>query len=89
MDYRILGPLEVFVGDRPVELSGDKQRALLAILLLHANEPVSADRLIDGIWGEQLPPTALKTLQGYVSRLRRVLGNGDRESQGPVRERYG
>jgi YVTN family beta-propeller protein len=83
MDYRILGPLEVFVGDRPVELSGDKQRALLAILLLHANEPVSADRLIDGIWGEQLPPTALKTLQGYVSRLRRVLGNGDRESLGP------
>ena len=61
------------VGDRLVELGGEKQRALLAILLLHANEPVSADRLIDGIWGEQLPPTALKTLQGYISRLRKVL----------------
>ena len=82
MDYRILGPLEVVVGDRPLELGGEKQRALLAILLLHANEPVSADRLIDGIWGEQLPPTALKTLQGYISRVRKVLGNGDQESPG-------
>ena len=82
MDYRILGPLEVFAGDRPVELGGEKQRALLAILLMHANEPVSADRLIDGIWGEQLPPTALKTLQGYISRLRKVLGNGDHEFPG-------
>jgi peptide/nickel transport system substrate-binding protein len=82
MDYRILGPLEVFVGDRPVELSGEKQRALLAILLLHANELVSADRLIDGIWGEQLPPTALKTLQGYISRVRKALGDGGHESPG-------
>jgi YVTN family beta-propeller protein len=56
---------------------------LLAILLLHANEPVSADMLIDGLWGERLPPTALKTLQGYISRLRKVLDHGDQESGGP------
>ena len=83
MDYRILGPLEVCVGDRAVELGGEKQRALLAILLLNANEPVSADRLIDGLWGEQLPPTALKTLQGYISRLRKALENGTTRSAVP------
>ncbi len=52
MDYRILGPLEVCDGDRTVGLGGDKQRALLAVLLLHRNEVVSADRLIDDLWGE-------------------------------------
>ena len=73
MDYRILGPLEVCVGSQMVELGGGKQRALLAILLLHANESVSADRLIDDLWGEQPPPTALRTLRAYVSRLRKAL----------------
>lgn len=73
VDFRILGPLEVGDGDRTVALGGDKQRALLAILLLHPNEPVSADRLIDDLWGARPPPAALKTLQAYVSRLRRTL----------------
>ena len=73
VDYRILGPLDVCDGDRNLELGGDKQRALLAILLLHANELVSADRLIDDLWGEHPPPTALKTVQAYVSRLRKTL----------------
>ena len=73
MDYRILGPLEVCDGDRSGRLGGDKQRALLAILLLHANEVVSADRLIDDLWGERPPPAALRTLQAYVSRLRKAL----------------
>src|SRR4030081_3361247 len=73
MDYRILGPLEVRDGDRSVALGGDKQRALLAILLLHANEVVSADRLIDDLWGERPPPTALRTLQAHCSRLRKTL----------------
>ncbi len=76
MDFRILGPLEVLDGARTVGLGGDKQRALLAILLLHANEVVSADRLIDELWGETPPPSAAKTLQVYVSRLRRALGDG-------------
>ena len=76
MDYRILGSLEVCARGRALELGGVKQRALLAILLLHANEPVSVDTLIDGVRGERLPPTAHKTLQGYVSRLRKTLENG-------------
>jgi peptide/nickel transport system substrate-binding protein len=82
MDYRILGPLEVLSGDRELELGGEKQRSLLAILLLHANEPVPVDTLLDGVWGEQLPPTAHKTLQGYISRLRKTLANGDDRADG-------
>ena len=84
MDYRVLGPLEVRDGDRSLGLGGDKQRALLAILLLHANEVVSADRLIDDLWGEQSPPTALRTLQAYISRLRKTLDdNGGPSSASP------
>ena len=56
-------------------VGGARQRALLAVLLLHANETLSADRLIDELWGEQPPPTAAKTVQVYISRLRRALGD--------------
>ena len=73
MDYRILGPLEVSDGDRPLALGGEKQRALLAVLLLHAGEVVSADRLIDDLWGERSPPGAPKALQAHISRLRKAL----------------
>jgi DNA-binding SARP family transcriptional activator len=73
MDFRILGPLEVWDGGRPLALGGEKQRAVLAILLLHANEVVSADRLIDQLWGESPPPGARRTLRAYVSKLRRGL----------------
>ena len=73
MDFRILGPLEVRDGSRPLSLGGEKQRAVLAILLLHRNEVVSADRLIDELWGESPPPGARRTLRAYVSRLRRAL----------------
>ena len=73
MDYRILGPLEVTVGDRALALGGAKQRALLAVLLLHAGEVVSADRLVDELWGERAPPGAPKTLHAHISRLRKAL----------------
>jgi YVTN family beta-propeller protein len=73
MDYRILGPLEVSNGGRPLGLGGEKQRALLAILLLHRNEVVASDRLIDGLWDGAPPSSALGALQAYVSRLRRSL----------------
>lgn len=74
MQYRILGPLEVVDDDRRrVDLGGPKQRALLAILLLRANEVVSHDTLVDELWGESPPPTATKTLQAYVSRLRKAV----------------
>ena len=56
-------------------LGGPKQRALLAILLLCRGETVSSDRLIDQLWGERPPATAAKTLQGYVSHLRKALGD--------------
>jgi DNA-binding SARP family transcriptional activator len=74
MDFRILGPLEARVDGRELPLGGAKQRALLALLLLHRNEVVSIDRLIDGLWGGEPPPTASKVVQVYVSRLRRLLG---------------
>jgi peptide/nickel transport system substrate-binding protein len=82
MDFRILGPLEVVGDDGPVALGGAKQRALLAVLLLHEGEAVSTDRLVDELWGESPPPTATKTVQVYVSHLRRALGNGTLETQG-------
>jgi hypothetical protein len=73
MDFRILGLLEVRDGDRTVGLGGNKQRALLAILRLYRKEVVSADRLIDDLWGERLPPATLKALQAHISRLRKAL----------------
>src|SRR5687768_10256777 len=74
MDFRILGPLEVVDGERPLALGGHKQRSLLAMLVLHAGEVVSTDRLLADLWGEAPPATADKSIQTYVSRLRRVLG---------------
>jgi YVTN family beta-propeller protein len=76
IDFRILGPLEVQENGRLAPLGGTKQRALLAILLLHRGEVVSVDRLIDELWGERPPGTATKTVQVYVSRLRKDLGQG-------------
>jgi DNA-binding SARP family transcriptional activator len=74
VEFRLLGPLEVLQDGRPVSLGGRKPRALLAILLLHANEVVSADRLIDALWGESPPGTAGNTLQANISQLRRAFG---------------
>src|SRR3954468_6258879 len=74
MEFRILGPLEVVEDGRPVPLDRHRMRALLAFLLLRANEPVSADRLIDEVWGPDPPKTASASLQNYVSRLRKAIG---------------
>jgi DNA-binding SARP family transcriptional activator len=76
LDFRILGPFEVLDGDRLVALGGPKQRALLVVLLLRRGEVVSRDRLIDELWGERPPATAAKTVQVYVSNLRKALGDG-------------
>lgn len=73
MEFRILGPLEVLDEGRPVPIRGAKERALLTVLLLHANEPVTFDRLIDQLWGEDPPSTARKSLQVRVATLRRAL----------------
>jgi YVTN family beta-propeller protein len=68
--------LEVVDDDRPLMLGGPKQRAVLAALLLHRGEVVSTDRLIDETWGERPPESAVKSVQVYVSNLRKALGDG-------------
>ena len=83
MDFRLLGPLEVLERDRLIALGGGRQRSLLAVLLLHANEVVSNDRLIDALWGQTPPMTAAKTVQVYVSRLRKELGEGRLVTRAP------
>ena len=77
MDFRILGPLEVSDGDRRVALGGARQRALLGMLLLHANEVVSSDRLIEELWPGEGLAEGSKALQVAVSRLRKALGAGE------------
>jgi predicted ATPase/DNA-binding SARP family transcriptional activator len=74
VEFRILGPLEVLAGGRVVALETPKPRALLAILLLHANEPVSPDRLIEDLWAGRPPPTAAQNLRTYVFQLRKAIG---------------
>ena len=73
MEFRILGPLEVWDEGGEVSLGGAKPRALLAVLLLHPNEVVPADRLIDDLWGEDSPEDAAAALRVNVSRLRKAL----------------
>jgi DNA-binding SARP family transcriptional activator len=73
-EFLILGPLEVRLGGRPVALGSTKQRALLAALLLRANEVVPTERLIDELWGDAPPRSAANALQVYVSQLRKTLG---------------
>jgi predicted ATPase/DNA-binding SARP family transcriptional activator len=79
VEFRVLGPLEVLSEGETLPLGGGKQRALLAVLLLHANEVVSSDRLIDLLWGEEPPETAAKALQVHVSQLRKGLESADGE----------
>jgi DNA-binding SARP family transcriptional activator len=74
VEFRVLGPLEVVAGGQPLDLGTPRQRALLGLLLLHAGEVVSNDRVVEDLWDGDPPPTARHTLQGYVHRLRRTLG---------------
>ena len=74
LEFRILGPLEVGSNGSLLPLGGQKQRTLLAALLVHAGEVVSTDRLIDEVWGEEPPRTAATSLQNFVSQLRKVVG---------------
>jgi len=74
LEFRLLGPLEVVNEGNTLPLGGPRQRALLALLLLRANEVVSRDRLVDGLWGERPPETAANALQVAVHGLRKLLG---------------
>ena len=76
MDFRILGPLEVVRGDQTLRLGSGRQLALFAVLLLHRNEAISIDRIVDHLWGESPPPTAAKIVRNSVSLLRKALGDG-------------
>src|SRR3954462_7416129 len=78
MEFRILGPLEVGTDAGVMALGGPLPRALLATLLLRANQPVSVERLTGALWGEDAPAGCGRTLQVYVSRLRKALGERDR-----------
>ncbi|MFL6035175.1 MAG: BTAD domain-containing putative transcriptional regulator [Gaiellaceae bacterium] len=82
MEYRILGPLEVLGDDGPLGLGGAKQRALLALLLVHSGRVVSPERLIDELWGDAPPETARETVHVYVSRLRKALPAGALVTEG-------
>jgi DNA-binding SARP family transcriptional activator len=74
LEFRILGPLEIRAGERDLTPRREKHRALVAALVLHAGEVVSADRLIDELWGASPPRTAKGALQNYVSLVRKSLG---------------
>src|SRR5262252_6078206 len=77
LEFRILGPLEVQLNGAPVRVGGPKQRALLAVLLCHANRVVSRDQLIDELLGDQPAGSADSVLHVQVSRLRKALAGGD------------
>ena len=74
MEFRILGPLEVVEGENVVPIPGAKERGVLAVLLLHANELVSSDRLVEDLWSEDAPASGRKSLQVRIANLRRALG---------------
>lgn len=83
MQFRVLGPLEVDAGGGPIPLGGPKQRAVLAHLLVRANQLVPADTLVDEVWGEEPPDQARNIIQTYVSHLRKALGRDRIQSQAP------
>ena len=82
MNFRILGPVEALPNGEPAALGAPKQRALLALLLVNRGRVVSADQLVDGLWGESPPASALQSLQVYVHGLRRALGTERIETAG-------
>src|SRR5829696_3825401 len=83
MRFSVLGPLEVDAGGAPIPLGGPKQRAVLAHLVLRANQLVPAETLIDQIWPEEPPEKARNVIQTYVSHLRKAVGHDRIESNGP------
>ncbi len=83
VDLRLLGPLEVRLGDGPVELGPRKQRAVLAMLALEAGRTVSADHLVEGLWGDEPPSSAAKMVQLYISHLRRAARRRRRADRHP------
>ena len=77
MDFRMLGPFEVWNNGMQVPLGGRRQRAVLALLAIHAGEVLSTDRIVEEIWAEDSPPSAVRTVHAYISRLRSNLRGGN------------
>src|SRR5262249_52757403 len=86
MEFRILGPREVVAEGGPIDVAAAKPRAVLAIWLLHASEPIGSARLVEELWGESPRATAAKTLQTCVMKLRRLLTPEARREAGPQPE---
>ena len=84
LEFRVLGPLQVAKEGRLLPLGGSKQRGLLALLLLDRNRVVPRDRLVDLLWGESPPASAANSIQIYVSKLRRLLGDGATAGAGAI-----
>jgi DNA-binding SARP family transcriptional activator len=83
LEFRILGPLEVWDGEKALQLGGQRQRAVLAVLAMHVGEVVPSERLITYLWGETPPRTAATALQNSISQLRKVLGSDVVETRTP------
>ena len=84
VEVAVLGPVEVRLGARAVDLGTPKQRALVAALALSQGRPVSVDAIVDLLWGDRPPPGVTATLQAYVSGLRRVI-EPERERRAPAK----
>src|ERR1700751_3441869 len=82
VQFRILGPIEALIEGEPAALGAPKQRGLLALLLVDRRRVVTAEQLIDGLWGESPPASAVQSLQVYVHGLRRALGADRIETAG-------
>jgi YVTN family beta-propeller protein len=78
LEFRLLGPVEAIADSASLDLGGPKQRAVLALLLLRANEVLARERLIDDLWGDDPPATARETVKAYVGRLRKVIPVNDK-----------
>ena len=83
LEFSILGPIEIRGDSGEIRITAQRERALLALLLLQANRVVATDVLIDRLWGEQPPRTASSSLQNAVSHLRRLLGSAVIETRAP------
>ncbi len=81
MDFLVLGPLVVRIGGEAVVIGAAKPRALLGVLVVHANQVVSVDRLLEEVWGDDLPKGGAKTLRYHISKLRDALGPGRRPGE--------
>lgn len=88
-EFRVLGPVQIWSGGRQVGIGDRKQRLVLAILLLEANQLVPTDRLVDLLWPDAPPPSARRTVQAHLSRLRAVLARGERPHDGVSLVRHG